>query len=97
VVSAAEGDYERNLANTVDLCHLLATDPQHGQANVALFGEWAAKHGALAKDAAANLQPVWSQPRMKVAQFTDALEQSHNRLRAIGAAVGFDVRPVIGG
>src|SRR5207237_9049425 len=37
VVSAAEGDYERNLANTVELCHLLATDPQHGPANAALF------------------------------------------------------------
>jgi propane monooxygenase small subunit len=97
VVSAAEGDYERNLANTVELTHLLATDPQHGPANVALFGEWLAKHGALAKEAANNLQPVWSQPRVKVAQYTDAIEQSHNRLRAIGAAVGFDVRPVIGG
>jgi len=97
VVSAAEGDYERNLANAVDLCHRVANDPQHGQANVALFGEWAAKHGALANEAAANLQPVWSMPRVKVTQYPDALEQAHNRLRAIGAAVGFDVRPVIGG
>jgi propane monooxygenase small subunit len=97
VVSAAEGDYERNLANTVDLCHRLANDPEHGQVNVALFGEWAAKHGALANEAAANLQPVWSMPRVKVTQYPDALEQAHNRLRAIGAAVGFDVRPVIGG
>jgi propane monooxygenase small subunit len=96
VVSAAEGDYERNLANTVELCHLLATDPEHAQANLALFGEWVAKHGALAKEASASLQPLWSLPRVKVTQYTDALEQSHNRLRAIGAAIGFDVRPVTG-
>ena len=95
VVSAAEGDYERNLANTVELCHLLATDPQFGAANVALFGEWLVKHAALAKEATSNLQPLWSLPRVKVVQYTDALEQAHNRLRAIGAAVGFDVRPAI--
>jgi propane monooxygenase small subunit len=95
VVSAAEGDYERNLANTVKLCHLLATDPQYGAANTVLFGEWLVKHAALAKEATSNLQPVWSLPRVKVVQYTDALEQAHNRLRAIGAAVGFDVRPAI--
>jgi propane monooxygenase small subunit len=97
VVSAAEGDYERNLANTVELCHLLAADPQHGKSNTALFDEWLAKHAALAKEAASNLQPVWSLPRVKVTQFADALAQAHNRLRAIGAAVGFDVRQAIGG
>jgi propane monooxygenase small subunit len=97
VVSAAEGDYERNLANTVELCHLLANDSHHGPANLALFGEWLAKHGALANAASAGLQPLWSTPRVKVTQYTDALEQSYNRLRAIGAAIGFDVRPVTGG
>jgi propane 2-monooxygenase small subunit len=97
VVSAAEGDYERNLANTVELCHLLAIDPQYGAANTALFGEWLAKHGALAREAASTLQPVWSLPRVKAAPYTDALEQARNRLRAIGTAVGFDVRPAIEG
>jgi propane monooxygenase small subunit len=97
VVSAAEGDYERNLANTVELCHMLATDQQHGPANAALFGEWLGKHGALAKEAAGQLQPVWSLPRAKVAQYQDALDQAKNRLRAIGSAVGFDVRQAIEG
>ena len=64
--------------------------------NVALFGEWVGTHGTLANEAAGNLQPVWSLPRVKAAQYTDALEQAHNRLRAIGAAVGFDVRSVTG-
>ncbi len=97
VVSAAEGDYERNLANTVELFHMLVTDEQHGQHNHALFSRWLGQHGKLANEAAANLQPIWSLPRVKVAQYTDAMEQAHNRLRAIGSEIGIDVRPVIGG
>lgn len=97
VVSAAEGDYERNLANAVELMHMLASDEKHGAHNQRLFGAWLSHHGALANKAAANLQPIWSMPRVKVAQYTDALAQAHNRLRAIGSEVGIDVRGVIGG
>ena len=96
VVSAAEGDYERNLANAVELMHMLATDEKHGAHNQKLFGGWLSHHGALANKAAAHLQPIWSMPRVKVAQYTDAVAQAHNRLRAIGAEVGIDVRGVIG-
>ena len=94
VVSAAEGDYEHNLANTVELCRLLTTDEQHAEHNRALFMTWVEKHGALARQAAAELQPLWSQPRVKIAQFTEAQEAARNRLRAIGAEVGLDVRSV---
>ncbi len=97
VVSAAEGDYERNLANTVELFNMLVNDPQHGSHNHGLFSSWLGRHGALANEAASSLQPVWSQPRVKVAQYTDAVSQAHNRLRAIGSEIGIDVRPVIGG
>ena len=62
VVSAAEADYERNLANTVELFHILGTDPTYASQNIALFNKWLAKHGDLALDAANHLQPVWSQP-----------------------------------
>ena len=96
VVSAAEGDYERNLANTIELFRLLTLDENHGPANHALFSTWLAKHGAEAINAANMLQPIWSQPRVKVAQFTDAFQQARNRLQAIGAEIGIDVRPVIG-
>ena len=96
VVAAAEGDYERNLANTVELFHLLVLDPQHGPTNRALFEEWLGRHGRLAMAAAKHLQPVWSQPRVKVTQFNEAQEQSTNRLRAIGAEIGLDVRAVAG-
>jgi propane 2-monooxygenase small subunit len=97
VVSAAEGDYERNLANTVELFTMLTHDQQHGEENRKTLVGWSIKHGKLAVDAANKLQPIWSQPRVKAAQFTDATEQSHNRLRAIAAEIGFDVRGVIGG
>lgn len=92
VVSAAEGDYERNLANTVELFHLLATDEQHGQHNQRLFTQWLRHHGELALTAASQLQPVWSLPRVKAAQYVDALDQARNRLRAIGSEIGIDVR-----
>jgi propane monooxygenase small subunit len=94
VVSAAEGDYERNLANTVELGHLLATDEQYGHHNHKLFMGWLEKHGALGRKAAAQLQPLWSQPRVKIAQFADAQDAARNRLRAIGAEIGLDVRSI---
>ena len=95
VVSAAEGDYERNLANTVELFHQLVLDEAHGAHNRLLFHGWVMKHGRLALDAAHQLQPIWSQPRVKVAQFADALEHAKNRLRAIGAEIGIDVRSIV--
>ena len=97
IVSAAEGDYERNLANTIELFRMLVLDEQHAQGNRALFEGWLAKHGTIAMEAARQLQPIWSQPRVKIAQFTDALEQSHHRLQAIGSEIGLDVRSIIGG
>ncbi|WP_250530404.1 aromatic/alkene monooxygenase hydroxylase subunit beta [Caballeronia sp. ATUFL_F1_KS4A] len=88
VVSAAEGDYERNLANAVELFHMLANDPAHGDANRALFGAWLDKHGALAADAAKHLQPIWSIPHAKAAQYTDALSSSVERAQLIAKEVG---------
>jgi propane 2-monooxygenase small subunit len=97
VVSAAESDYERNLANTVELFSLLVQDQAHGEHNRRQLLGWAESHGRLALEAANQLQPIWSQPRVKVAQFADAFEQAKNRLRAIAAEIGFDVRGIIGG
>jgi propane monooxygenase small subunit len=96
VVSAAEGDYERNLANTVELFSMLTQDQQHGETNRQLFLRWAQVHGKLAMDAAKLLQPIWSLPRVKVAQFNDAFDLAKNRLSAITAEIGFDARTIIG-
>ena len=82
VVSAAEGDYERNLANTVELFHMLTQDQEHGAHNKGLFNSWLA-NTALAHEAASHLQPIWSQPRVKVARFSDAQANAKNRIEAI--------------
>ena len=43
VVSAAEADYERNLANTVELFHILGDDRRMAAHNKALFNKWLGK------------------------------------------------------
>ena len=72
IASAAEGDYERNLANAVELFSMLAQDQQYGEANRQQFAIWAQAHGKLAMEAARLLQPIWSQPRVKAIQFNTA-------------------------
>jgi propane monooxygenase small subunit len=91
VVSAAEADYERNLANTVELFAILGTDPTFGAQNIALFNKWLAKHADLALDAANHLQPIWSQPRVKVATYADALGHAKNRIKGIARELGLTV------
>jgi propane monooxygenase small subunit len=88
VVSAAEADYDRNLANCVDLIYLLVNDEKHGKANKKLFDGWLKTHTALAREAAKSLQPIWSQPHGKPVQFTDAQAQSEDRLKTITSQLG---------
>jgi propane 2-monooxygenase small subunit len=83
VVSAGEADYERNLANTVELIYMLTHDKEHGDHNKGLFNGWMAHHAALANEAAGNLQPIWSQPRVKVSSFAEAQAAAKNRIVAI--------------
>lgn len=83
VISAAEADYERNLANCIDLIYLLATDPKHGEANKDLFRSWLDAHQTLAEKAALGLQPIWSQPHSKPVSFAEVQERSCERLAQI--------------
>ncbi len=83
VIAAAEGDYERNLANTIDLIWLLANDEKHGSANRTLFQSWVMKHARLADKAAKQLQPIWSQPHSKPVSFEEARTVSEERFRKI--------------
>lgn len=91
VVSAAEADYERNLANTVDLFHLLCHDDEHGQANKQVCEGWLAKHVPLGRDAGQHLQPIWSEPRAKPVPFTDAQAHAKDRLAAIAGELGLNL------
>lgn len=88
VISAAEADYERNLANTIDLIYLLTNDEQHAAHNKALFQTWLKKHGDLAEKAAMALQPIWSQPHSKPVSFEDVKAVSQERVGQILGELG---------
>ncbi|SEM51718.1 propane monooxygenase small subunit [Gemmobacter aquatilis] len=88
VISAAEADYERNLANTIDLMYLLVNDAEHGSHNRGLFQAWIKKHGDLADKAATALQPIWSQPHSKPVSFADARAVSQERVGRILGELG---------
>lgn len=88
VISAAEADYERNLANAIDLFHLLITDDEHAVHNKKLFAGWVQKYQALAEKAATGLQPIWSQPHSKPVSFSDAQEQAAERFAKITGELG---------
>jgi propane monooxygenase small subunit len=88
VISAAEADYERNLANAIDLAYLLVNDTQYGEANRALFQGWIARHGALADRASEALRPIWSQPHSKPLSYDDARAHSLERLEKILSEIG---------
>ena len=90
VVSAAEADYERNLANSVELFHILAHDPTFGKSNRDTLRKWHDRYMKLCTKAANELQPLWSQPRVKAVQFRDAFERARNRVEEIGTAMGLD-------
>lgn len=94
VVSAAEGDYERNLANCAELVHTLLNDRDYSLHNKVIIGEWVEKHAKLAHAAAAQLQPIWSLPRVKVASFTESFELARNRFNNVLQQCGLPVPAV---
>jgi propane monooxygenase small subunit len=88
VVSAGEADYERNLANTVELFALLVSDPEHGEVNRQTLHGWYDRYLRIATEAALELQPIWSLPRAEVASFADAYSSALNRLQSIVQEIG---------
>ncbi|TVQ53464.1 MAG: toluene hydroxylase [Rhodobacteraceae bacterium] len=88
VISAAEADYERNLANAIDFAFMLVSDHQHGQHNKALLHHWVSTHAALADKAAEGLRPIWSQPHSKPLSWDEARAKSVERLDKILGELG---------
>jgi propane monooxygenase small subunit len=88
VISAAEADYERNLANAIDFAWLLVNDDAHGDANRKLLQGWIKKHGDLADKASAGLRPIWSMPHSKPLSYDDARATSVERLGKILGELG---------
>ncbi len=83
VIAAAEGDYERNLANTIDLIYLLANDEVHGAQNRELFQHWIMTHASLADKASRQLQPIWSQAHAKPVSYDEARAVAEERFGKI--------------
>lgn len=84
----AEHDYERNLAYTIDLYKLLAEDEVHGAANKSMMSEWLTHWTPYSVAAARQLQPIWSQVRIKAVRFEEAYERAKERFTANLARIG---------
>jgi len=80
VLSAAENDYDRNLANVVEMFNLLANDSQHGKENKKTMQQWLEHWVPMAVEANEQLQPLWSQPRVKRIPYADVYEQAKERM-----------------
>lgn len=91
VVSAAESDYERNLANCVEFVHTLLNDGTYPLHNSVILGEYINKHAQLAHAAALQLQPLWSLPRVKVASFAESYDRARNRFTQVLTECGIPV------
>lgn len=91
VVSSAECDYQRNLANSIELMHMLVSDATHSVHNTGLLNAWLKNHGDLAVAAAKNLQPIWSLPHNKVANFDEAYASAVDRVHNIANQIGLQL------
>jgi propane 2-monooxygenase small subunit len=91
IVAVAEGDFERNLANTVELFQILLHDPKEAEHNRGIVQGWLEKHLTLCTEAANQLQPIWSQPRVKVTSFGEAYAAAKNRIETILSQIGADL------
>ncbi len=59
--------------------------------NIALFNKWLVKACRPRPRCRHHLQPIWSQPRVKVATFGDALGHAKNRIKGIATELGLKV------
>jgi len=94
VVSAAEGDYERNLANAAELVNVLLTDKDFALHNKIIITEWIDKHARACVEAGNKLQPVWAQPTVKTASFTEAMDSAKKRFASALSQSGLSVPSV---
>jgi propane monooxygenase small subunit len=88
IVSAAEADFEHNLANAIELFYILGEDDTHGAENKKVMQGWADKYVALCQEAALQLQPIWSKARVKPVTYIDAIAAAENRFQKISAELG---------
>jgi propane monooxygenase small subunit len=83
IVATAEGDFERNLDYTVEMFHIFLNDSKHGKQNKKVAQEWLKKYVPMCVEAAKQLQPIWSQPRVKVTTFPESYSRAQQRFMTI--------------
>ena len=86
VLAPALEDYQRNLANTVELLLMLGNDEEHGAANKAQMTEWLQQYVPLCIDAARALAPLWPDS----AQFDEAYNEASRNM--LGILAELDVK-----
>lgn len=91
IVGTGEHDYDRDLNYTRTLFQLLTHDPEHGEANRALFGEWMSLWVPRCLAAARALQPIWSQPADKAVTFATSLDAAIAKFTVLLESLGLDI------
>jgi propane monooxygenase small subunit len=83
VVSTAEADFERNLNYSLEMFSVFLNDPQFGDHNKIVVQGWLKKWAPMCIKAAKQLQPIWSQPRVKVTTFVTSYTRVKERFNSI--------------
>ena len=87
IISAAESDYLRNLANTITLMRLLTSDSEHGEANKKVMAAWLEKYVPLCTEAANQLKAVWDLQNDPNVEFGSVFGESKTRFHDILAEI----------
>lgn len=82
LVGAGENDYERDLKYTRELFTLLTGDSQYAGNNRDVLQQWTNKWVPMCRQAAHELQPIWSQPQEKVITFQESWDAAVDGFRS---------------
>ena len=83
ITGAAEWDYERHLHASQELFGMLINDHQFADHNRRVMTEWLQTWVPRSVAAIKQMQPIWSQPRVKQMTFADAYARARGRLQSI--------------
>ena len=90
LVGAGENDYERDLKYTRTLFTMLTDDAEHTIENKEVLRGWLETWVPLCRDAAYELQPIWSQPQEKVVTFNESFGAAREGFVKVLAELGLD-------
>jgi propane monooxygenase small subunit len=91
ITGAAEWDYERHLHASQELFGMLINDRQFADHNRRVMTEWLQTWVPRSVAAIKQMQPIWSQPRVKQMTFADAYARARGRLQSILDGLGLQL------